>query len=80
MAIPASAAGREAGEALAEASPRRLMAYAAGIGADERCYFDDLRPEGIIGHPAFCVSLEWPVVSGAVPPAVIVTLPAAVVW
>ncbi len=41
------------------------MAYAAGIGADEPCYFDDLRPQGIVGHPAFCVSLEWPVVSGA---------------
>ena len=41
------------------------MAYAAGIGATEACYFDDLGPQGIVGHPAFCVSLEWPVVSGA---------------
>lgn len=63
MPILASAAGREAGSATAEATPRRLMAYAAGIGADDACYLDDIA--GIAGHPAFCVSLEWPVVSGA---------------
>jgi len=39
------------------------MAYAAGIGARDECYFDDI--VGIVGHPAFCVSLEWPIVSGA---------------
>ena len=39
------------------------MAYAAGIGARDECYFDD--SAGIVGHPAFCVSLEWPIVSGA---------------
>jgi len=65
VAIAAAATGREAGEALVAVSTRRLMAYAAGIGAMEPCYFDDLQPGGIVGHPAFCVSLEWPVVSGA---------------
>lgn len=65
MAIPANAVGREAGSATAEASTRRLMAYAAGIDAADACYFDDLRAGGIVGHPAFCASLEWPVVSGA---------------
>ena len=65
MAIPASAAGRAAGEATSDTTARRLMAYAAGIGAVDECYFDDLRAGGIVGHPAFCVSLEWPVVSGA---------------
>ena len=63
MPIPASAAGRSAGSAVARASTRRLMAYAAGIGAEDDCYFDDTA--GIIGHPAYCVSIEWPVVSGA---------------
>jgi acyl dehydratase len=63
MAIPAGAAGRAAGSAVAEATTRRLMAYAAGIGAEDECYFDD--SAGIVGHPAFCASLEWPVVSGA---------------
>ena len=47
----------------AEAATRRVMAYAAGIGAEDECYFDDER--GVVAHPAFCVSLEWPVVSGA---------------
>jgi acyl dehydratase len=58
MRVAATAAGK----AEAEASTRRLMAYAAGIGAEDACYFDDER--GVVGHPAFCVSLEWPVVSG----------------
>ncbi len=65
MAIPANAVGREAGSATTGASTRRLMAYAAGIDAADECYFDDLRAGGIVGHPAFCASLEWPVVSGA---------------
>lgn len=64
MPIPAHAQGREAGAATTEASTRRLMAYAAGIEAADECYFDDLREGGIVGHPAFCMSLEWPVVSG----------------
>ena len=64
MPIPANAHGREAGSAIVQTSNRRLMAYAAGIGAEDNCYFDDLRAGGIIGHPAYCMSLEWPVVSG----------------
>ncbi len=64
MPIPATCQGREAGAATFEASTRRLMAYAAGIEATDECYFDDLREGGIIGHPAFCMSFEWPVVSG----------------
>ncbi len=63
MPISASAAGRDAGSTMEEATTRRVMAYAAGIGAEDECYFDDVR--GVIAHPAFCVSLEWPVVSGA---------------
>ncbi len=63
MPIPGSAAGREAGDNIAEATTRRLMAYAVGIGAEDECYFDDMHR--IVGHPAFCVSLEWPVVSSA---------------
>ena len=62
MTISASAAGRDAGSVTEEATARRVMAYAAGIGAEDECYFDDER--GAIAHPAFCVSLEWPVVSG----------------
>ena len=62
MPIIATAAGRDAGSLDSEATVRRLMAYAAGIGAEDGCYFDDERD--LIGHPAYCVSLEWPVVSG----------------
>ena len=62
MPIPAAAVGCEAGSAIVSASTRQLMAYAAGIGASHERYFDDL--QGIVAHPAFCVSLEWPVVSG----------------
>ncbi|MEO6463439.1 MAG: MaoC/PaaZ C-terminal domain-containing protein, partial [Candidatus Eisenbacteria bacterium] len=62
MPIDAAAAGRDPGGIETEASLRRLMAYAAGIGAEDECYFDD--EHGVVGHPAFCVSLEWPVVSG----------------
>lgn len=40
-------------------SVRRLLAYAAGIGADEPVYLDDCREGGLIGFPALCVSLEW---------------------
>jgi acyl dehydratase len=62
MPISAAAAGRDAGFLEADASARRLMAYAAGIGATDERYFDD--EHGLVAHPAFCVSLEWPVVSG----------------
>jgi len=63
MPISAAAAGRDAGSLDAEATVRRLTAYAAGIGAEDECYFDD--EHDLVGHPAFCASLEWPVVSGA---------------
>ncbi len=79
MTIAATAAGRDAGFREDSITTRRLMAYAAGIGAEDEAYFDDLQalsPDsrgepgahrvvpGVWGHPAFCVSLEWPVVSG----------------
>ena len=43
------------------ASPRRILAYAAGIGASEPAYLDDARPDGLRALPFQCVSLEWPV-------------------
>jgi acyl dehydratase len=45
-------------------SVRRLLAYAAGIGATGSSTFDDDRDGGVVAMPPFCVSLEWPVVSG----------------
>jgi len=44
-----------------EVSTRMLLAYAAGIGETNPCYFDDASALGIVAHPAFCVTLEWPV-------------------
>jgi acyl dehydratase len=43
-----------------DVTPRRTIAYAAGLGDTMPCYFDDAAPEGIVAHPAFCVAVEWP--------------------
>lgn len=64
MAIPANAVGREIGESLVTVTPRMVTAYAAGLGENDECYLDDLRPGGIVAPPPFCVVLEWPLVSG----------------
>jgi len=64
MPIRATALGQAAGESVAEVTARRTLAYAAGIGAEDACYFDDLREGGVLAPPPFCVSLEWPIVDG----------------
>ena len=64
MAIPATAVGRDLGQSVLSVTPRMTMAYAAGLGASDACYLDDLRPGGIVAPPPFCVVLEWPLVSG----------------
>lgn len=63
MPIATHAAGERLSAHTEEISTRRLLAYAAGIGATEAPFFDDARSGGIVAVPAFCVSLEWPVVS-----------------
>jgi len=40
---------------------RMIMAYAAGIGATDDKYFDDLRPGGVVAPLPFITTLEWPV-------------------
>lgn len=40
---------------------RSVLAYAAGIGADEAAYLDDAQAGGLRALPFQCVSLEWPV-------------------
>jgi acyl dehydratase len=64
MTIPTDVVGRRLEEAL-EVEPRRILAYAAGIGSSRDCYLDDLRPEGVIAPPAFCVVAEWSVLNGS---------------
>src|SRR6185369_3820493 len=64
MAIPSNIVGSDIGESVVTVTPRMIMAYAAGLGANEECYLDDLRAGGIVAPPPFCVVLEWPLVSG----------------
>lgn len=40
---------------------RETMNYAAAVGDNNPCYFDDERTAGIIAHPMFCVAVTWPV-------------------
>jgi acyl dehydratase len=65
MPAQSSTLGSKLGRAEAEMSARRLLAYAAAIGELGDAFFDDARPGGIVAPPPICVSLEWPVVSGA---------------
>jgi len=37
------------------------MNYAASIGDNNPCYFDDERERGVIAPPAFSVALTWPI-------------------
>lgn len=62
MPVKASALGQKIDGRIVEATPRRLLAYAAGIGASDAIYMDDAQPGGIVAVPAFVVALEWPVV------------------
>jgi acyl dehydratase len=65
MPAQSSAVGSKLGAAEAEMSARRVLAYAACVGELSDVCFDDARPDGIVAPPPICVSLEWPVVSGA---------------
>ena len=65
MPIRASAVGGKLAEREVEISARQLLAYAAGVGETAESHLDDATPEGCLGVPAFCVSLEWPVVRAA---------------
>jgi acyl dehydratase len=51
--------GAEFGRYRTEMTRRRIMAFAAGIGADEALYFDDARPEGIVAPLAITCSTDW---------------------
>jgi acyl dehydratase len=64
MTIPSDAVGQHLEGALVPVEPRRLLAYAAGIGSSRDCYLDDLRSEGIVAPPGFCVVAEWTVLNG----------------
>jgi acyl dehydratase len=40
-------------------TPRQIMAYAAAVGDTNEAYFDDLREDGLIGHPCMAFAFQW---------------------
>ena len=62
MPVSAAAVGVSLPESTEEVSVRRILAYAAGVGETGAATFDDTADD-FVAPPAFCVSLEWPVVS-----------------
>lgn len=64
MPLSTAAAGSELGPSTREIAVRDVLAYAAGIGDTGDAVFDDARNGGVAAPPSYCVSLEWPVVSG----------------
>jgi len=64
MPLATTAAGSKLPSASRDITVREVLAYAAGIGDTCDPVFDDARSGGIAAPPPYCVSLEWPVVSG----------------
>ena len=64
MPVHSSAVGKVLDVHHVDMTARKALAYAAGIDDTSTYVFDDAREGGIIAPPQFCVSLEWPVVSG----------------
>jgi len=62
MPFPASRVGLELDPVETNLSTRKILAYAAGLGAHEDVYLDDARAGGLEALPFQCVSPEWPVV------------------
>lgn len=56
--------GASAEDTFREISWRDTMNYAAATGDNNRVYFDDTRPGGIIAPPMYSVAFTWPVVTG----------------
>lgn len=68
LPLHSSAVGAKFSANEVEITTRRLLAYAAGLGATAESLFDDARPGGIVALPQFCVALEWWVRPGASDP------------
>ena len=63
MHIHSSAVGHKIPGISTEVTTRMLLAYAAGIGENSPCFFDDTCPEGLVATPSFCAALEWAVIN-----------------
>jgi len=61
MELSSHIAGSGLKEYRKEVSWRETMNYAAAVGDNNPCYFDDERMDGIIAPPMFCVAVTWPV-------------------
>lgn len=59
MPLHAESLDRDGEPVATRLDARWLMAYAAGLGHADACYFDTTR--GIVAHPLFPVCFEWPV-------------------
>lgn len=64
MPVHTSAVGKTLDVNRVDMTARKALAYAAGIAETATAMFDDDQEGGIVAPPQFCVSLEWPVISG----------------
>jgi len=63
--FPTSLVGATTDPSTVAVDVRATMAYAAGIDDLNPAYLDTTRPGGVVAHPLFAVSPEWPVVLAA---------------
>jgi acyl dehydratase len=64
MRISSARVGEKLGTIESELTPRRLLAYSAGLELGDDCYLDDARPGGAEMMPAMCAAIEWPLADG----------------
>ncbi|MBI3965393.1 MAG: MaoC family dehydratase N-terminal domain-containing protein [Chloroflexi bacterium] len=60
MPLSTAIVGSQVGEHVTHVTPRRIMAYAAGLSDYNARYFDDTRGEPLVAPPVFGVTLDWP--------------------
>ena len=61
MPFPADRVGLDLSPVEMDLTARRILAYAAGLGASEPAFLDDAQSGGLRALPFQCVSPEWPV-------------------
>lgn len=61
MPFPAASVGLRLQPVDTDMTPRKILAYAAGLGAAEPAFLDDAQVGGLRALPFQCVSPEWPV-------------------
>ncbi|WP_417515507.1 MaoC/PaaZ C-terminal domain-containing protein [Minwuia sp.] len=64
MRISSARTGEKLGTIVTELTPRRMLAFAAGLELGDDCYLDDARPGGVAMMPAMCAAIEWPLADG----------------